>query len=119
MNIAATIQMAENQVLEPLLEEVPQSEDISTSHRTVIGGPRKYNARNQEHLTPEQAEKLLKASRDPAYSRNPERDYCLLLLMYRHGLRVSEAVGLKLSDIDVQVKRINIKRLKHGESTRP
>ena len=34
--------------------------------------------------------------------RHEARDRCLILLMFRHGLRVSEAVGLKLSDVDME-----------------
>jgi site-specific recombinase XerD len=35
-------------------------------------------------------------------SRNEARDRCLLLLMFRHGLRVSEAVGIKLGQVDTE-----------------
>ena len=58
-----------------------------------------------------------RASKDKSLSRNPERDYCLLLLMVRHGLRVSEACSLKLSDVDMQGKVMHVKRLKNGKST--
>jgi type 1 fimbriae regulatory protein FimB len=34
-------------------------------------------------------------------SRNESRDRCLDLLMFRHGLRVSEACGLVLEQVDV------------------
>jgi len=37
--------------------------------------------------------------------------------MVRHGLRVSEACKLKLSDIDLQSKVLHVKRLKNGKST--
>jgi len=40
-----------------------------------------------------------------------------LLLMFRHGLRVSEAVGLKLSDVDLEGRSVHVKRLKRGLST--
>jgi site-specific recombinase XerD len=65
-------------------------------------------------LTQEEIRKLLLASRNKKLSRNPERDYCLLLLMVRHGLRVSEACRLKLSDIEITDKTLNVKRLKNG-----
>jgi type 1 fimbriae regulatory protein FimB len=68
--------------------------------------------RSREHLTPEEAVKLLDATKLPGVSRNPERDYCLLLLMFRHGLRVTELCSLKLSDVDVKEKVLHIKRLK-------
>jgi integrase len=49
--------------------------------------------------------------------RNPECGYCLVLLMVRHGLRVSEAINLMLSDVDLQAKVMRVKRLKNGVST--
>jgi type 1 fimbriae regulatory protein FimB len=44
------------------------------------------------HLISSEVEKLLAAVKG---TRNAVRDRCLLLLMFRHGLRVSEACGLK------------------------
>jgi type 1 fimbriae regulatory protein FimB len=48
-------------------------------------------ARHDErrHLTPAEVQKLLNATQG---SRNEARDRCLLLLMFHHGLRVSEAL---------------------------
>lgn len=40
----------------------------------------------------------------------------LLLLMYRHGLRVSEAINLKAADLDLDHARLWVKRLKGGLS---
>ena len=46
------------------------------------------------------------------------RDRCLLLLIYRHGLlRVSEACGLKLSQVDLDDGVLHVQRLKKGLST--
>jgi integrase len=74
--------------------------------------------RSRAYLTPDEVQKLLEASRKEGFSRNPERDYCLFLLMFRHGLRFSEACQLKVTDIDLKEKRIHINRLKKGEETR-
>ena len=71
--------------------------------------------RTREHLTQEEVQKLLAATKKEGLSRNPERDHCLLFLMVRHGLRVSEACQLKLSDIDLERKTIYIHRLKKGK----
>jgi type 1 fimbriae regulatory protein FimB len=71
--------------------------------------------RKREYLTEDEINKLLQASKTA--SRNPQRDYCLLLLMFRHGLRVSELCGLKLSDIDLEGRTFHVRRLKgcdHG-----
>ncbi len=73
------------------------------------------NRRKREYLTQDEIDRLLAAAKTA--SRNPERDYCLLLLMFRHGLRVSEACSLKLSDIDLENKLFHVRRLKgcdHG-----
>jgi type 1 fimbriae regulatory protein FimB len=66
--------------------------------------------RRREYLTADEIDKLLAASK--ASSRNPVRDYCMLLLMFRHGLRVSELCSIKLSDINVETKEFHVARLK-------
>src|SRR6516162_6477161 len=73
--------------------------------------------RSRAYLTPDEVQKLLEASRKEGFSRNRERDYCLLLLMFRHGLRVSEACQIRVRDIDLKAKVIHIQRLKHGNPT--
>ncbi len=42
--------------------------------------------------------------------RHEARDRCLLLLMFRHGLHVSEACGLQLQDLDLDKGRMLIRR---------
>lgn len=45
------------------------------------------------------------------------RDCCLILLAFRHGLRISELLGLRFRDLDLQGGRIIVSRLKKGFST--
>lgn len=45
------------------------------------------------------------------------RNYCLTLLCFIHGLRVTELCSLRLSDINTHDKCIHIHRLKKGFST--
>lgn len=78
---------------------------------------RSRHERSREYLNPDEVAKLLAANRNVELSRNPERDYCLLFMMARHGLRVSEACQLKLSGIDLIQKTIYIHRLKHGKAS--
>ena len=68
----------------------------------------------RKHLTTLEVEKLLSATKG---SRNEARDRCLLLLMYYHGLRVSEACGLVLSQVDTESRVLHVARLKQGLST--
>ena len=69
---------------------------------------------DRKHLTTREVERLIEAARG---SRNEARDRCLLLLMFRHGLRVSEACGLKLDQVDSESRVLHVARLKRGLST--
>ena len=41
---------------------------------------------------------------------------CLLMMTYHHGLRVSEAVGLRRDELDLDRARLWVRRLKSGLS---
>lgn len=69
---------------------------------------------DRKHLVFAEVEKLLEAAKA---SRNAARDRYLLLLMFRHGLRVSEACGLRLSQVNVESRVLHVARLKQGLST--
>ena len=70
--------------------------------------------KDRKHLVSAEVERLIAATKG---SRNEARDRCLLLLMFRHGLRVSEACGLKLSQVDSESRVLHVARLKKGLST--
>ena len=68
----------------------------------------------RKHLTQTEVERLIAATKN---SRNEARDRALLLLMFRHGLRVSEACAMRLSQVDVESRVLHVARLKKGLST--
>ena len=68
-------------------------------------------------LTEGELGKLIKAARK---GRHGQRDATLILLMARHGLRVTEAVDLRWDQIDFAKGHLHVKRLKGGlDSVRP
>lgn len=74
--------------------------------------------RSREYLTPDEVERLLSAAGQRG--RHGARDRTLLLLMFRHGLRVSEAVSLRWDQVDLKAGLLHVQRLKHGvPSTHP
>jgi len=75
--------------------------------------PKNEDVRSREYLRPDEVERLIAAA--SSVGRYPQRDQLLLLMMYRHGLRVSEAIHLRWSDIDWEMAHIHIKRMKRGK----
>jgi site-specific recombinase XerD len=49
--------------------------------------------------------------------RHGARDFCMMLVAYRHGLRVSELIDIRMSEIDLETARINVRRVKGSLST--
>src|SRR5208283_3282149 len=74
--------------------------------------------RTREYLTPAEVEKLLQAS--SKVGRHGARDRTLILLAYRHALRVSELVTMRWEQIDLKAGLVHVARLKNGvPSTHP
>jgi integrase len=74
--------------------------------------------RSREYLTPAEVRSLLRAALKRG--RYGQRDATLILLSYRHGLRVSEAVALKWDQVDLKAGLLHVRRLKAGTpSTHP
>lgn len=88
--------------------------------RTVRPPTRKPNSelRTREYLTSDEIDRLVAAV--GASGRHRSRDQALLTLMYRHGLRVSEAVSLRWDQVDLKAGLLHVNRLKNGvASTHP
>jgi type 1 fimbriae regulatory protein FimB/type 1 fimbriae regulatory protein FimE len=75
---------------------------------------RKPNAelRTREYLTEPEVERLIKAA---SGNRHGHRDATLLLVMFRHGLRASEACTLHWADVDLEHGKLHVRRLKNGD----
>lgn len=68
----------------------------------------------RKYLTQWEVKALLEAAGRGA---DPTRNYCLIYMSFVHGLRVSEARLLRISDIDLNEGCLYIRRLKNGFST--
>ena len=74
---------------------------------------RKPNAelRTREHLTDGEIDKLIKAA---SQNRWGHRDATMILVAYRHGLRVSELVDLRWEQVDFNHAVLHVRRSKKG-----
>jgi type 1 fimbriae regulatory protein FimB/type 1 fimbriae regulatory protein FimE len=80
--------------------------------------PRNKAVRSREYLTDKEVEALMKAARN--VGRHGHRDSSLILIGYRHGLRVSELVALRWDQVDLAQGLLHVTRAKNGTaSTHP
>ncbi len=85
----------------------------------TVAPRRRPNAeyRSREHLTEDEVERLVKAARGNRYGH---RDGTMILLAFRHGLRVSEVTGLRWEQVDLDRAILHVRRVKQGTpSTHP
>jgi len=80
--------------------------------RKVLSRPKNSEVRSREYLLPDEVDALMRAAGN--VGRHRLRDRTLILVAYRHGLRVSELVGLKWDQIDVKRAQMHVNRLKNG-----
>lgn len=69
--------------------------------------------RRRDFLGPVQIDQLLVAAKK---GRHGTRDHLLILMMFRHGLRVSETIALRREHVDLDQSRLWVPRLKRGLS---
>lgn len=62
-------------------------------------------------VTASEVEALRKAARK---TRNPARNELVILMLYRHGLRVSELCGIQLDQLNLEQSTLFVKRSKNG-----
>ena len=80
--------------------------------RNVPFRPKNRDVRSREHLLPDEVDALMNAA--GKVGRHSLRDRALILIAYRHGLRVSELVSLKWDQFDLKRGQVHINRLKNG-----
>jgi type 1 fimbriae regulatory protein FimB/type 1 fimbriae regulatory protein FimE len=78
---------------------------------------RNGDLRTREYLTEAEVERLMKAATG---NRHGHRDATMILVAYRHGLRVSELVDLRWDQVDFRTATLHVRRVKQGTpSTHP
>jgi type 1 fimbriae regulatory protein FimB/type 1 fimbriae regulatory protein FimE len=84
----------------------------ATENRTVTPRRRKNaDLRTREYLTEGEVERLIEAAGE---NRHGHRDATMILIAYRHGLRVAELVDLRWNQIELDAARLHVRRLKRG-----
>ncbi len=130
--------MTEQEILTNSVPEIPITGKVRTPHMAKLavihGGPATAPSRvsgtvtpprytkkapdTRKDLTPGEVEQILETAGHRG--RYGHRDRTLILLAYRHGLRVSELAALRWQSVDLDGGSLFVTRKKHGRpSTHP
>ncbi len=90
----------------------PKPPQTSFSGKLPPRKPHNAQVRAREYLTGEEVRRLMQAARRTG--RHGHRDATLILIAYRHALRVSEVVALQWDRVDLCHGRLHVERLKQG-----
>ena len=71
--------------------------------------------RSREYLTQAEVKQMVDAAKD--VGRHGARDSLLILICYRHGLRVGELIDLKWDQFDLDHALFHVNRLKNGTAS--
>lgn len=74
--------------------------------------PKNKDVRTREYLTEKEVDGLMNAAR--TVGRHGHRDATLILIAYRHGLRVSELASLRWEQLDLTQGLLHVTRAKNG-----
>ena len=83
----------------------------STENRPVAVRSANSSYRTREHLTPGEVDRLIEVA---GKNRWGHRDATMVLVAYRHGLRVSELIDLRWEQIDFATATLHVRRVKKG-----
>src|SRR5204863_5434943 len=72
------------------------------------------DVRQREHLTEAEVDRIRAAAKKRG--RYGHRDDTMILLAFRHGLRVSELVGLRWSQVALDEGKLHVRRAKGSDS---
>jgi type 1 fimbriae regulatory protein FimB/type 1 fimbriae regulatory protein FimE len=97
-----------------VLKLVPQESFCDESKRVPPGRGKNADLRSREYLTSQEIKQLRDAVKDNRYGL---RDSLIILMLYKHGLRVSELVSLRWDAIDFHTGMIHINRKKNGNAS--
>lgn len=107
-------------VLKPRFRESSRQAGSSVPGKRPLPPRKQPNAarRAREFLTPDEVARLQEAA--SKLGRHGHRDATMILLAYRHGLRVSELVALRWDHLDLKAGLLHVRRRKNGTpSTHP
>jgi type 1 fimbriae regulatory protein FimB/type 1 fimbriae regulatory protein FimE len=97
-----------------MLKPVPYESFCDELKKQPPGRGKNAELRAREYLTSEEIKKLRGAVKENRYHL---RDSLIILMLYKHGLRVSELVGLRWDAVDFHTGMVHVNRKKNGSES--
>src|SRR5438477_9174735 len=94
------------------MENVSQTPFSAKLTKNPPKKPKNLDCRTREYLTQSEIDNLRKEAK--CQGRHGHRDGTLILLMFRHGLRVGEIITLRWDQVDLKQGLLHVRRLKNG-----
>jgi type 1 fimbriae regulatory protein FimB len=91
----------------------PRGRSVKSASLRAVNDTTDGHERAKDFLSEGELATLLDSAKA---GRHGVRDHLLLLVMFRHGLRVSEAVAFRRDEVDLDRGRLWVRRLKGGLS---
>lgn len=92
--------------------QFPVRDAPNTVNRKVPVRRKNSDYRSREYLTEQEVEDLINAA--GRVGRHGHRDATLIMLSFRHGLRVTELVSMRWEQVDLRQGLLHVNRLKQG-----
>ncbi len=88
---------------------------IAQSPKVTPRKPKSQDRRSRKYLTPDEVTRLKTAAK--GLGRLGERDSLIILMMYRHALRVSELCDMRWEQLHLDRGEIYVNRVKNGSAS--
>jgi integrase len=89
-------------------------DNLQVRHRAPTLVNVTVDRRRREYLTEREVDRLIEVAKQ---NRWGHRDATAILVAYRHGLRASELVALRWTDIELAAGRLHVRRAKGGSAS--
>lgn len=97
------------------MKKLKNKTSFSVKKKFVPNKPKNKDRRAREYLTAQEVEKLRKGAQKS--HTNAHRNDTIILLMFRHALRVGEMVSLRWDQVDLKKGLLHVNRMKNGVSS--
>jgi type 1 fimbriae regulatory protein FimB/type 1 fimbriae regulatory protein FimE len=93
----------------PESPRLPKTRESDIQHPKINGNQKYFEIRDRKYLLESEVTAIMKTAKKGRWGH---RDSTLIVMGYRHGLRISEILNLRSQQVDFKNGHLHVKRLK-------